>query len=791
MFQASVCKLRRLSRAPFRRGLVAALTLILTLSSTLAATPLAESGRIEGAITDPSGAAVTAARVTLRNRVGGVAAQTTTDREGRFVVRVLPGSYRLVVEARGFSQAERADVEVVADETKTVDVALVVVALSDQMVVSATRTATPADEIAGAVEVIGGEVLAQKSQSQVSEALRLVPGLVVAQSGGRGSITSIFTRGGESNYTKVMIDGVPVNAAGGAFDFAFLTPENVERVEVSRGPGSAPFGSDAMTGIVQLFTRRGATRTPELELSGEGGSFAHHRETATLSGVHGGFDYAASYGYQKTDGRFRNSDFLNRSASVNLGLALAPQANLRLVSRLTNSTLGVPGATGVLFADPDQRQKHRDVSLAATLDVRTTSRWYQTARFIYAEFDNNSFDPVAQDLSQPDTPPLAPGSFGNDFASRFGEHQKRTGVHYQTVAVLNLSNVLTAGVDFEREAAVFTDDFSRVTPERDNLGLYVQDQFSWRERLFVTAGVRLERNSGRTPEDLRAALASLGSSAPLGDVGFGVEANPKIAAAVLARQHREDGLGATRLKASFGASIKEPTLTEAFSPSIFFLGNPSLKPERAVSFDVGVIQEFANRRASLEATYFDNRFRDQIIFTFDPVTFGAVRLPDGRLTNFINLERASARGVELIASARPLLKLRATASYTFLRSRLERAELANREVGLALLRRPRHSGTFDVMWVEEKFDVSLDGSLVGERRDIDPLSGARFRNEHPIVNDGYAKVNLAGSYRFGSRVTAFARLENLLNQEYEEVLGFPANKLNFRAGLRLRLGGGR
>src|SRR5262249_49560482 len=156
-----------------------------------------------------------------------------------------------------------------------------------------------------------------------------------------------------------------------------------------------------------------------------------------------------------------------------------------------------------------------------------------------------------------------------------------------------------------------------------------------------------ERNSANVPEDLRATLAALGSAAPEGDVGFGYSANPKIAASVVLRKHSdEEFFGATRLKGSFGTGIKEPRLDEAFSPSFFFLGNPLLDPERAISFDAGLTQEFLRRRLSLEFTYFDNRFRDQIAFVSDPATFGPVVLPDGRLANFVNIERSFARGVE-------------------------------------------------------------------------------------------------------------------------------------------------
>ena len=778
-------------KTPGRIAIVFIATLVFGVLTPASATA---PGQVEGTVTDPSGASVVDARVALV-RVAGMVLRTRTDSNGHFIFPdVAEGDYSLIVEAQGLSQREKTTVTVGSGATASSVVKLEMAAISDRLVVSATRTETLSSELAGSVSTITSDELQRANQSLLSEALRSTPGLAVLQTGGRGGLTSVFVRGGESDYNKVLIDGVPVNAAGGAFDFSALTPENVDRVEIVRGPGSALFGSDAMTSVIQVVTRRGSTSIPELELSGEGGSFDYHRETARLSGLTRWFDYSTSFGFQTTDGRFRNSDYTNRSASANVGFRLSPNADLRVTSRWNNNSLGVPGATAVLFSDPDQRQKHRDLALAGAFNLRTTSRWQQIARFIYSEADTNSFDPVAQDLNQPSTPPLPPGAFGDDFAFSFREHQKRAGFQYQTIAALGSNNLMTGGVDFDHEAADFASDFSRSSPTRNNLGLYLQDQVSWRDRLFVTGGMRLERNSGSLPDDFRAVLRSLDSNAPTGDVGFGYSLNPKVAASVVARPHREqDVLGATRFRASLGRGIKESHLDEAFSPSPFFLGNPALDPERATSFDLGAQQEFLGRRGSLEVTYFDNRFRDLIVFRFDPATFGPIRLPDGRLTNFINLDRASARGVEVAGAAHPLRQLRLWASYTFLRSRVERAGNGlEPEVGLALLRRPRNSGAFEVSWVEERFDIRLGGVAVGERRDIDPISGARFNPAgRAVFNDGYVKLNAAGSWLITRRLAAFARIENLLNREYQEVLGFPAYRLNFLAGLRVRLGGSR
>jgi len=795
-------------------GLFAIAVLGVALLGFTSITLASERGRVVGSVTDPNGGKIAAALVALRDATGAVAYSTRTNADGEFSILVAAeGHYRVAVEAAGFAQFKPVSVDVRAGASETLNLRLEVAALSDQIVITATRTEVPATELGGSVSVTTSEDLMRRNLSLVSETLRSIPGFAVVQTGGRGGLTSIFSRGGESDYNKVLIDGVPVNRAGGGFDFAFVTAENIEHIEVVRGPQSATFGSDAMTSTIQLITQRGSTTIPVFDLSGEGGSFAFQRETASLSGAARWLDYSASLGYASTEGRVRNSDYLNRSASANLGFHIAPEVELRITSRWDGGSGGVPGPTAILFSDPDARQKHHDLALGATLNIKTSSRFHQWARFVYSEFDTNNFDPVAEDLTNPNTPPLPPFSFGADFASSFKDHQKRSGIHYQGIAAINRSNLLTFGADFEHESAVIDsrDDFStaRVSPNRNNLGIYVQDQIAWRERMFLSAGVRVERNTGRVPDDLRNVLVSLGSSAPSGDVGFGVVANPKFALSFLARRPQGNApVGATRIKASFGTGIKEPTLDEAFGPSIFALGNPGLRPERAISFDAGVVQEFFGRHFSVDLTYFDNRFRNLITYE-STATSEPIRLANGTLTNYINADRASGRGIELTARARPggeLSRLHLSGSYTFLRSRLDRAAdvleflpptfdgvfVANPELGLPLLRRPRHSGAFDFSWVDQRFEVTLEGSLVGKRRDFVPFPFAKFDlSGNPVFNDGYARINLAGSYHANRFLSLFARVENLLNRDYQEVIGFPAYRLNFSAGLRVRVGGGK
>ncbi|HMV82116.1 MAG TPA: TonB-dependent receptor [Blastocatellia bacterium] len=787
------------------------LTAILMLTLLAALNLFAQSTRgvLAGKVVDSRGVAIRGARVVLFFNGKVALRETTSNESGEFGFDyLLPGDYGLSVEADGLTQSGGVQpVRIAGGQEFRIVIPLTPAAIEDSVIVSATRTESRSGETPAGAYVISATDLLRAQRINVFDALRASPGVAVAQTSRRGGVTSLFVRGGESDYTKVLIDGVPANDAGGAFDFSDLTADNAARVELVRGAQSAIYGSDAMAGVLQFFTHRGATPTPELEFAAEGGSFAFNRQFARLSGARGPFDYSFGFTHLRTDGRTRNDDYQNRVMTMNLGYRLTSRTQLRGTVRNENAGVGVPGPIARLFADPDQRERRRRIVTSLKLDDQTTARWHQSLSFVFAENNRLSFDPAAQDLTKPNTPLDTAFAF-NDFANLFNNHQRRRGLRYQTELILPHSHLLSAGLDYEQERAVFDNGFTgqnRVAPDRTNAGLFLQDQFTLTPQLLVTAGIRVENNRADVPADLSGILTRLGSAPYSGTVGFGTEILPKLAAMyVLPTSDLQSVIGQARLKANYGHGIKAPSLVEAFSPNQFFLGNPALKPERGRSYDFGVEQFFWKDRYRVELTYFENRFRDQIAFVGNPATFGGpIKTADGRLTNFINNDRTIARGIELAISMSPYKRrLFINGTYTLLKSKLQSAAdvidfntntlTPNREIGLALLRRPRNSGTLNVMWIGDRFELNLDGFFVGRRRDGDPVTFARFdAGGRPISNKSYQRVDLAGNYRFTSRVAMFARIENLLNQDYEEVLGFPAYRLNFSAGMRFRIGGGK
>ncbi len=763
------------------------------------------TGSMIGVVIDSRGAAVSGARVVVLQGNRVAIHECLTSNRGEFAfMNLLAGDYTVSVEKDGMTQPGGAQpVRIETGRVLQGSLVLAVAAIEDSLIVSATRTDTRLSETPSRAYIATGSDLLRAQRVSLFDVLRSSPGIGVTQTGRRGGVTSIFVRGGESDYTKVLIDGVPVNDAGGSFDFADLTTDNLTRVELVRGAQSAIYGSDAMSGVLQIFTHRGSTFEPALDLALEGGSFAFNRQMARLSALRGLFDYSLSFTHFATNGRDRNDDYQNRIATANLGYRFSVKTQGRLTVRNENSGAGVPGATARLFPDPDERIERRRFAIGGRFDNQTTNYWRQSVTYAYSANHQLSFDPAAQDLSRPGTPP-DPGTAFNDFVNLFGNYQRRLGVRYQNDIVFPNAHFVSTGIDYETESAIFDSGFtnaSRVASSRNNIGVFVQDQFSYRSRFYFNTGLRIENNTASLPTEIADILRQLGSTPYSGGVGYGTRIVPRVAFTwVLSQSGLLSRRGATRMRASFGEGIKAPTLVEAFSPNRFFLGNPALRPERSRSFDVGLEQMLWHDQYRIEANYFDNYFRDQIAYVGNPATFGGpISLPDGRLTHYVNNDRARTSGYELLFSARPVRRLQINGNYTLLRTRLVAAadiidyqtlkNAPNPEVGLELLRRPRHTGAVNLSWLGDRFDINLDAFVVGRRRDLDPVTFARFdTRRRPIYNDGYTRADLAGSWRLKPDLALFARIENLLNQNYQEVIGYPAYRTTFSAGLRITLG---
>jgi outer membrane cobalamin receptor len=703
---------------------------------------------------DPSGAPLPRALVEVRDGQGKLVAATQTNGRGEYSLDLPNGKYTLSAALSGFASINDRIVEV-PYETAPINIILQISSPQEQVVVTATRTETPLAQVGSSTTLISGEELSLRGMSSVADALREIAGVSLVQSGGVGKVTSLFLRGGESDYTKILIDGIPMNEPGGSYNFANMTTSSIDRIEIVRGPQSALFGSDAIAGVIQIFTKRGKSEglSPEPSAIVEGGTYSTFRYGGGLEGSNKRMDYSVAFSRIDTDNDVPNGSFNEATFAGNLGLKLSHKADLRAVFRSEAGRSGVPGPWAFERPDLDAYYRRRDVAGSLTLTHFQTSSW--TQRLSYTVNDSRQFSANTLD-SGSFTPQykgrVAPYPY-SDWVYEHLNQTRRQKVNYQSDLILNRGHLLTAGGDYEHESGIVGDPtLNPASASRDNFGAYVQDQWSVKNRFFATAGVRLDHNES-----------------------FGFFASPRVSVALLAHQPDAGSpWGITKIKANFGLGIKEPTLLESYSTSIYYMGNPDLRPEKTVSFDAGIEQHFGSGRGVLELTYFQNRFRDQIGFAItDYSTFAG---------SYFNMGKSRARGLEAALRHDLRWDLEVGGTYTFLDSEvLESSSTFDPAFakGQELFRRPRHSGYLDLRWKPGRLTLGANALLVGARVDSD-YSGLNMTS-----NEGYWTLNLMANLRLIGGMSLFAAVNNVTNKQYMEVLGYPALGRHFRIGLRV------
>ena len=725
-------------------------------------------------VTDPGSAVIAGARVELysaQDTAPRAIQNTAGDGTTRFG-NLSNGEYRIKVLAAGFAPF-LATTSIVGDAG--IKVRLKVAGASDAVVVTATRTLVPIAETGSEVELLDSSELRNLQPIAAGDALRFVPGAVVNQAGQRGGQASLFVRGGESRYNKVIIDGVPVNEPGGTFDFGVVPLTQVERLEFVRGAQSVLYGTDAMTSVLQMWSVTGHTAVPELRFGADGGTFGTARGYASLAGARGRFDYDLFAQQDATQGQGPNDAYSNSLQGGNLGVMLSPKAFLRLRARHANSRSGVQGQWvfngqevpfngGPQLLQPDIDAYARQNNLLGSAELTVTAPGHWQHRFTGYEYNHKGIN--ADNVPDRGCDLAVFNFFDCFFSSPFKVNT--AGFDYQGDYTPRSWARTTFGYEFEDENGFFDSSFATLPLDpvthqpsigisdihglRRNHALFAQQAITY-SRFTARAGFRYVHNEY-----------------------FGDKVVPQLALSVVARQGDET-LGATRFTASYSQGIKEPRFEETFGITGTFPANPNLdlQPEQNREFDAGVTQAFLGGRHSVSATYFNNLFRDQIQFDFVS-------------NQYFNVARSIAHGAELEWHSRLTSNLSATASYVYTSGQilLNPGGVTPFAAGDPLLRRPKHLGSLLLNYAGRRWGGMLAGSFVGPRFDSDFLFGAVPPVDHTA---GYARVDLGAWYAVNRYMTAYANVENALDRHYEEVAGYPALKANFRAGMRFRFGG--
>lgn len=622
------------------------------------------------------------------------------------------------------------------------------------LVVTATRVPLDRSALPTPVTVLTGSDLRTRGIRTVAAALREVPSATVVQGGGTGAQTSLFLRGGESDHVKVLVDGVSVNDPGGAFDFANLSTDHVERIEVVRGPVSVLYGSDAVAGVIHIFTRRGrGAPTVVAEATGGSGQRTHGGDRYTtydaeagLSGSGAGVSYAVGAGRQHSEGLypFNNQAAVN-TANVRLGWSPVPAGQLTLSSRIDDSRSHFPTDGAGALVDENAYLDRRLWTTSLEAGWNFSDRVDGRVQLGLVTRDQAAID-------EPDGPEDTEGAYASTL--------EFDGIRRTADARLNVHlprSVLTAGVAWEgADASTYYTSQSEWGPfeasaeyDRATAGYYTQLITNPLSRLHLTVGGRLD--DSRT---------------------YGSFATYRIGAALRV-------LAGTRVRGAIGRGFREPTFAESFGSGFGDVGNPGLDPERSLSREVGLEQDLASGAATIAATWFDQAFDDLIQYTFSPPAEGD--------PNYFNVGGARAAGVELEArAARGVWS--GSASYTYLRTEVTDPGLASDASfveGEPLLRRPAHSGSVTGRYTSHTGAVSLTARAVGERDDLD--FGAGFPAPR-VALEGYTTLDMAAEYRlpFGGPATdLLLRVENLLDAEYQSLAGFPGARRLVRFGARI------
>ncbi|MBL7038210.1 MAG: TonB-dependent receptor [Pirellulaceae bacterium] len=591
--------------------------------------------------------------------------------------------------------------------------------LVEGTVTTPTRTATSIGQVGSATTVISSEQIRRSGYSVVGDLLEGTTGLRVVRQGAPGGLTSVFLRGANSNQTKVLLDGIPINdpsSAGRAFDFSHLSVDNIERIEIVRGPQSTLYGTDAIGGVINIITKRGeGPLTARAKFMG--GSYGTNRQDVSVSGGTNCVNYSIGGSHYYTDGF--------SSASERLGNTEDDHHRLGTVSGRFGWTPTETFDVDYVFRWADLRTNidNFDFTTGLPLDEVGTSRQSLTESFYsriqarWEMFDGGIEQRLAYNLtdySRGDTGDLGAVPFPVTPSAFEGQTRK---LEWQADVLLLQNNLLSVGADYYVEDA--SSSFG-LAASQNKYGFFLQDQIELAERWFTTVGFRWDT--------------------------WNVAGEAQTYQVRSVYNVHETG---TSFHGTLGTGFRAPSLSENLDP---LFGNPALKPEESQGWDVGATQRLLGDDMIVEFYYYRNDLRNLIVFDFSIPPFGALA----------NVGRARTHGVEVNALWNIHPDVALSASYT-------RTDTLNVDTGLPLARRPKDQGSIGATYryCEGRGAASLYALFFGDSIDNGVFGGPAFR-----VLDGYTLLNMVADYQLTEHMRCFCRFDNLLNEHYEVVTGY-------------------
>lgn len=615
--------------------------------------------------------------------------------------------------------------------------------LSD-VVISATKTANSTLELASSVTIIDSAEVENRNSALVLELLKNEYGISTTTQGGKGSLSNIYIRGGSSAHTLVLVDGIETNLVSdpqNVYDFSGLTADNIQSIEILRSPQSTLYGSNSLSGVINIVTKKGNS-DPNFSLLSEIGSYKTFRNTLGMNGKIADFNYSATFGRSESEGfsaastKLPNPEkdgFRKDNISVRLGYELSNTDEINIIMNYLNSNSDYDQTGGEFGDDPTYKFDQEEFSFVAQTkfdlfeglwnqQVQTSIlRNVRRYNFDYSEF--------------------------NQAASNSHYDGLRLKFDWQNNLKLIDHYILTFGLSAASEQAsseyfYFSPfyNFESIFPKKNirTVGAYAQNQFNYEKSLFLVLGVRLDHHDN-----------------------FGFAFTYRIAPSFILWNSK------TKFKATLGSGFKAPSLFNLFDP---VYGNPNLKPEKSLGFDAGIEQFFTHDLFSFGATYFQNNYSDLI--GFDP-SFKA-----------INLNKAKTNGVETYLTSRFAGCFKIKMNYTFTNAKDESEGIQDSE--RKLIRRPEHKiGSYISYDASEHANLNLDFIYVGSREDL-VFDNTTFSSSR-VKLEPYFLINFSASYQILKYLRFHFRIENLLNANYQEVYGYSTAGFSVYGGIKLSI----
>jgi iron complex outermembrane receptor protein/vitamin B12 transporter len=750
------------------------------------------------------------------------------------------GRFSLIITASSFRQLDAPAFYAGAGDSVEHNLVLEPEWVHQSVVVTATGTPTPQPQTSESTTVLSSLDIALRDD--LSSVLRIMPGTAVVQTGQLGAQTSLFIRGGDSDANKILLDGVSVGDLGGRFDFGPMSTTGVQSVETYRGPDSNLYGADAGSGVVALSTPRGVSSNPALRLAGEYGNFYTSREQAEVAGSHKKLDYYGAYSWMQSSNALANDEYHVATAAGNFGWQPLGSTQIRGTIHYGVDATGVPNAYQFYHVTDLSKEGDQDLFISATVDNQTSLDWHNSFHYgatrkreqlttfgpsgqlieynptfgSYAYFGNSVTFTGANGFTASGRAIL---DYPGNYPTRANLVSNRDQLIYQ--GDYHFTPHLTAliGFHFENERGSEPGSTFYSPDQRTNYDYLASVHGDFKNRLFYTLGGSLEHYSL-----------------------FGTQTSPHAGISFYAVKPRHGYFNGTRINFNFGDAVREPALTDqANSLYTFLLANGGQSTIQALhispigapatrTYEGGVEQLLFGEHLIFRASYFHNEFGKQIEYvgldlipellpnltTTQQQQLEAILVDNFAYELTLNSEAFRAQGIESSVEGGIGRNIFLRGGYTYLDAAIQRS-FTNDDVallgpvptyngipigpysplkGARPFRRPPHTGFISASYAGHRWTLVSTAAFASRSDDSTYLEGEDLSGGNSLLlpnrnlDYGFARIDLGGSFQIFSRIAVYAQGDNLLSNQHIAPIGYPSMPMNFRVGLRLRLGKG-